>query len=492
MFKAHHRIPNALSVLIDLAIITGSMAFAFWMRFSVFRGEGPVMSGLSHVLWGAAFSPVFVFLYSLLGIYGRRSPNSTMRTIGRLVLCNTVAMMLYIDFIYLFRVVDFSRWLLVIAWATINVLTCCKAVLIDNLQRLQYERGIGRTRVVVVGSSFTARTYAKAVNHEYPRSFTLMGSVGRETLMPGIALLGSYADVGHILEELVPDEVVVALDSSEQRHLDDVLLACENAGIRVELLPTYHQFLSSRPHISQQAGLPLISVNRITLDNMGLAFLKRAFDVLGSLVLIVLTSPIMLVAALGTKLSSPGPVIFRQERVGRGRRPFYILKFRSMRLNAQSDSAWTTGDDPRRTAFGSFMRRYSIDELPQLFNVLKGDMSLVGPRPEIPQYVNRFKHSVPLYMVRHQVRPGMTGWAQVNGLRGDTSIEKRIEYDLFYIENWSLMFDIRILLMTPFKGIVNKQETLEGHSGGHRPTNEPTDDRSRARATEGRHFQKRR
>ena len=176
--------------------------------------------------------------------------------------------------------------------------------------------------------------------------------------------------------------------------------------------------------------------------------------------MIVVCSPLMLFAAIGTKLSSPGPVLFRQERIGKDKKPFYMLKFRSMRLNDRSDSAWTQKGDPRRTPFGAFMRRYSIDELPQLFNVLRGDMSLVGPRPEIPKYVDHFKYSIPLYMVRHQVRPGITGWAQVNGLRGDTSIESRVEYDLFYIENWSLLFDIKILLMTPFKGIVNKQESL--------------------------------
>ena len=138
-----------------------------------------------------------------------------------------------------------------------------------------------------------------------------------------------------------------------------------------------------------------------------------------------------------------------------------MLKFRSMRVNAQSDTAWTRDHDPRRTAWGAFMRRYSIDELPQLFNVLAGDMSLVGPRPEIPRYVDHFKYSIPLYMVRHQVRPGITGWAQVNGLRGDTSIRARVDYDLYYIENWSMLFDLKILLMTPFKGVVNRQESLK-------------------------------
>ena len=199
----------------------------------------------------------------------------------------------------------------------------------------------------------------------------------------------------------------------------------------------------------------------ITPPSWGAMACKRAFDIVCSLLGLVVLSPLLLAVSLLVAVTSPGGVFFRQERIGKDKKPFYMLKFRSMRVNAQSDTAWTRDHDPRRTAWGAFMRRYSIDELPQLFNVLAGDMSLVGPRPEIPRYVDHFKYSIPLYMVRHQVRPGITGWAQVNGLRGDTSIRARVDYDLYYIENWSMLFDIKILLMTPFKGVVNHQESLK-------------------------------
>ena len=190
----------------------------------------------------------------------------------------------------------------------------------------------------------------------------------------------------------------------------------------------------------------------------GNAFIKRAMDIVGSLLCIVLFSPIMLAAAIAVKLSSPGPLIFKQERVGLHNRPFKMYKFRSMTVQKASEevSKWTTKNDVRVTPVGRFIRKTSIDELPQLFNVLKGDMSLIGPRPERPFFVDKFKEEIPRYMIKHQVRPGMTGWAQVNGLRGDTSIRKRIELDLFYIENWSVSFDIRILFLTVFKGFVNK------------------------------------
>jgi len=183
---------------------------------------------------------------------------------------------------------------------------------------------------------------------------------------------------------------------------------------------------------------------------------------IGALLLIILFSPVMLAVAVGVRFSSPGPVIFRQERIGRNKKPFQMLKFRSMRINDTSETAWSAGGDARRTRFGRFIRRYSLDELPQLFNVLKGDMSLVGPRPEIPYHVERFKQNIPLYLVRQQIRPGMTGWAQVNGLRGDTSITSRVEYDIWYIENWSLWLDIKILLKTAFGGMVNPAESNKG------------------------------
>ncbi len=175
----------------------------------------------------------------------------------------------------------------------------------------------------------------------------------------------------------------------------------------------------------------------------------------------------MLVTAVGVRMSSPGPILFRQERIGKGKKPFTMLKFRSMKQNAKETTAWSTTSDPRKTKFGSFIRKYSIDELPQLFNVLAGDMSLVGPRPEIPFHVRHFKEEVPLYLVRQQVRPGMTGWAQVNGLRGDTSIEERVKYDIWYIENWSLELDIRILVKTAFGGMVNNEQLPEKKDKKH-------------------------
>ena len=205
-------------------------------------------------------------------------------------------------------------------------------------------------------------------------------------------------------------------------------------------------------------GLPVINIRYVPLTNTGNRIIKRTVDIVGSIVGIMITSPIMLLCAVAVKCSSPGPVIFKQERVGLHNKTFYMYKFRSMRTQAPASEqkAWTVKDDPRVTAVGKVLRHTSLDELPQLFNILKGDMSLIGPRPERPQFVEKFKEEIPRYMVKHQVRPGLTGWAQVNGLRGDTSIRKRIEYDIYYIENWTLGFDIKIIFLTFFTGFINK------------------------------------
>lgn len=458
MSKATTKLSNAASAAIDVAIVALSMGLAYWVRFNLFEGEGPIGSGLEHVLWAAAFSPIYLFLYSLFGLYDARAPHTTMKTFGRLVVCNSVAMMLFIDCVFIFRMVDVSRVLIFVMWAFTNLFSCTKAALVDGITWRRHARGVSQRRVVVIGSGAIARTYTDRLGQETASRYQPIGNIGTAKLNDSLAYLGTYGDTRTALEQANPDEVVIALESDEYGMLDRILYDCESTGTQVSLLPNCYRYVMRNATISQKAGLPLISVNRITLDNTAYALIKRAFDVVGSIVLIVATSPIMAVAAVGTKLSSPGPVLFKQTRIGRGKQPFAIYKFRSMRVNDSSDTAWTTGHDPRRTRFGTFMRRYSIDELPQLFNVLKGDMSLVGPRPEIPQYVEHFKCGIPLYMVRHQVRPGMTGWAQVNGLRGDTSIEKRVEYDLYYIENWSIMFDLRILLMTPLRGVVNKEE----------------------------------
>lgn len=272
--------------------------------------------------------------------------------------------------------------------------------------------------------------------------------------------LGCYEQIEEILEHHFVDELVVALEPHETVFMKHVLSAADKEGVRVSIIPFYSEYIPSHPSIEVVGDTKLINMRSTPLDKIGWAFIKRSVDIVGAIILIVLTSPIMLFTAIGVKVTSPGPILFKQERVGKDKKPFKMLKFRSMRVDdmkGTQDTAWSKDNDPRKTKFGSFIRKFSIDELPQFFNVLKGDMSIIGPRPEIPYHVRHFKEEVPLYLVRQQVRPGITGWAQVHGLRGDTSIEERVKYDIWYIENWSVGLDLLILWKTVFGGMINNE-----------------------------------
>ena len=257
-----------------------------------------------------------------------------------------------------------------------------------------------------------------------------------------------------ILEGNELDEVVIALRAEDYGKLERIVDVCEKAGVHTKMIPDFGNVISTRPYIEDVQGIPVIHVRRVPLNIMRNRAAKRAVDLIGATVAIILFSPVMLLTVLVVALTEEGSVIYRQERVGLHNKVFYMYKFRSMIMQDEEKekAEWSTRNDPRITPVGKLIRRTSIDELPQLFNVLKGEMSLVGPRPERPQFVQKFRDEIPRYMVKHQVRPGMTGWAQINGYRGDTSIEKRIEYDLYYIENWTMVFDMKILILTIFKG----------------------------------------
>jgi Undecaprenyl-phosphate glucose phosphotransferase len=276
-------------------------------------------------------------------------------------------------------------------------------------------------------------------------------------MMVGKPVMGGCRLLSELLADNSIDEVFVALPLRSHRKYGYIINECEQHGVRLRIIPDYRKFFPGNPNIQDFDGIPILNVREVPLDDPFNKFTKRTLDLLISVTALLLTSPLMLIIAFGIKLTSPGPVLFRQERIGLNNRPFDMLKFRSMRVT-QDDSAaiqWTTANDIRKTAFGSFLRKTSLDELPQFFNVLVGTMSVVGPRPERPFFVDQFREEIPRYMVKHQVKPGITGWAQVNGWRGDTSIEKRIECDLYYIENWDVIFDLKIIFLTFFKGLVH-------------------------------------
>ena len=316
--------------------------------------------------------------------------------------------------------------------------------------------------IILVGYSRAAEEYIDRIKQNPQWGYQVQGilddteEIGKT--YKGVPILGKNEKLPEILEKNNLDEIAITLGLSEYYKLERVVSQCEKSGVHTKFIPDYNNVIPTKPYTEDLLGLPVINIRQVPLTNTFNNFIKRIVDLVGATTAIILFSPIMIVTAGLIKLTSPGPLIFKQERVGRHNKTFYMYKFRSMEVQKEQEEqkAWTVKNDPRVTGVGKFIRKTSIDELPQLFNVLKGEMSLVGPRPERPQFVEKFREEIPRYMIKHQVRPGMTGWAQINGYRGDTSIRKRIEYDLYYIENWTIGLDIKILILTIFRGFVNK------------------------------------
>ncbi len=352
-------------------------------------------------------------------------------------------------------------WIIVSAVLSTALLIFKKKVIIFFVKLFRKQRDIVRKAIIIGDNSETARAFVKEVIDDNHNGIMVVGCVGSEMSDVGCETLGDIPALEEILDKYTPDYAIFAVDSYDKKQLIKLVNLCDDRCVKVYFLPVIFGFFKSAKQLERVGRIPLINVHSNPLDNRFNAFIKRALDIIGSSLLILLTFPIMLFAAIGIRLGEGGPVLFKQERVGRMGKRFTMLKFRSMRESSESGAAWTTDLDERKTRFGTFLRRTAIDELPQLFNVFLGDMSLVGPRPEIPSFVDYFKNDVPLYMVKHYVKPGMTGLAQVKGLRGDTSIEDRIHADIAYIEGWSFWLDILILIKTPFVAF-NKNEKYVG------------------------------
>ena len=326
----------------------------------------------------------------------------------------------------------------------------------------RFRAGLGLKRVLIAGSGDLARHVADRLLQHAEFGYQVVGfvddSAGSDTLgYRGLPLLGSLGDAEEVVQRESIDQLYVALPLEEHVSMLKLIEVANRECIDIKVVPDLLQFIALRARLEDLDGVPIININDVPLQGLH-GIVKRAVDLTVSLAaLAVLAIPFALIAA-AIRLTSPGPIFYRQERMGLDRRPFMVLKFRSMYQDAEADTGpvWTREDDPRRTAVGGFLRRSNLDELPQLLNVLRGEMSLVGPRPERPFFVEQFKQRVPQYMLRHKVKSGITGWAQVNGWRGNTSIEKRIEYDLYYIENWSVGLDFKILWLTLVRGFFHR------------------------------------
>ena len=469
MLNKNRQIKVGVNMLLDAVLLFAAFGLANYLRFNFVRffepgGAGPALEvarDLRNWLAGGVLVAGLVVGYWICGVYDASRLRGFSRRCATMAAVNGAGVLVFITGLYMFHQDNYSRVVLGLFYAIGTGTMVAERLFRRWYDRALRRRGVGLRHILLVGGGAAAAQYLRALEHNPYYGFQVDGYLcdRQETAFP-VPWLGGYKQLDACMEQGGYDEVVLALEAFEISFLPKMIAACDRQGIRITMVPFYNDYLPARPTIDVLDECKLINVRQTPFDNLLNAFVKRAMDVAGSLVLILLTSPVMLVVAVGVKLSSPGPVIFKQERVGLNKRPFLMYKFRSMRVNGQESTGWSQNEDPRKTRFGSFIRKFSLDELPQFFNVLKGDMSLVGPRPEIPFHVEHFKEEIPRYLVRQQVRPGITGWAQIHDLRGDTDIAERIRYDIWYIENWTVALDVKILLRTVLGGKMVNQEKL--------------------------------
>ncbi len=458
MIKENQKTLNYINILLDAFILFISMPASFWIRFHLFQNGTITVPLESYIKLVLLLIPVHLSILATMGLYESLRNKRLYWELWRLFLACILDFILVQTVLFIYKEVHFSRGTLILFFAISFIASAVKRIALRLFLRHMRSIGYNLKHVVLVGDSEMAQQYAKKIRSQKDFGYTIDGYVADKPFIPNILYYGKIGNLSKIVSKNHTDEVVAALSPEQVLYTKDIINVCEKEGVKLSLIPFYAEYMPSNPEFDNIDGIPLMNIRHIPLDNWINAFLKRLVDIVGSVVLIILTSPIMIFAAIGVKLSSPGPIIFAQERVGLNKKKFKMYKFRSMRVNNTETTGWSKNKDPRKTKFGAFIRKCSIDELPQFFNVLKGDMSLVGPRPELPHFVAKFKEEIPLYMVKHQVRPGITGWAQVNGLRGDTSIEERIKCDIYYIENWNFFFDVKILFLTVFGGMINKEK----------------------------------
>ena len=454
MLKAHSRLVENLALVGDLCLIAVCWVLAYWIRFHLMHvTDVPAFRDYALqlipilVVWGIAFRTFDLYRPKRLGSHVSEWIDVAKASLlGALILVSIMT--------FVFRGYEYSRLVILLFLAESIVTVSVARAALREVLRFARRHGYNLRYAIVVGGGEPAAEVLRVLNRRRDVGIFVLGLLSDKKEVPeNVRWLGGIEDVRTVLDRQQVDIVFIALPHADASRLTSVLSGIGDDPIAIHLVPDVFSLVPARGGIEEFEMVPFIHLRESRLYGLN-RVLKRAFDlVFGGLGLAV-AAPIMLAIAVGLKLTTPGPVLYHQERMGVDGRRFRMLKFRTMRVDAEAETGpvWARPDDPRRTALGVFLRRTSLDELPQLFNVLRGEMSLVGPRPERPSFVEEFRRRVPGYMLRHKVKAGITGWAQINGWRGNTSIEKRIECDLYYIERWSLGFDLKILLQTLWYG----------------------------------------
>ncbi len=457
--QTHQNVLKNLDVFFDF-LLNCLVGYVSYVVMDVLFINGSPIDDIRMLMIVMLFSLATSMLYNYHNAYAPMRTQGPLFFVSRLFLVNVEIFVIGVVTILLFVEKGsepfFLTWLFSSSIVSFLLIASKKITMIAILHSMRANQRNIKHILLVTDSQEMADEYTEEIFDNPQFGYLVIGYVGNLNVN-GLKHLGTTGDLDRVLKEARPDEVIIAMDTVRKKLITRYIGVCNDNCVKVMVVPAICGYFKSPRQISMLGNLPLVDIRSTPLDNGFNRFLKRTLDIIGALFMILLTSPFMIFTAIGVKLSSPGPIFFKQVRVGRHNEEFTMYKFRSMRVNDAEQTGWSTEEDPRKTRFGAFIRKFALDELPQFFNVLKGDMSLVGPRPEVPFYVEKFRKEIPLYMLKHTLRPGITGQAQIKGLRGDTSIEARIEEDINYIENWTFWKDIRILLLTPFRA-VNRQE----------------------------------
>ena len=488
MLKRHSQLFEGLFTATDLLVVSLAWSLSYWIRFSsdlipIVKGIPPFSDYTKMLLFVWL---IWAYVFRRQGLYRPMRGANRLREVWMVIQANSLSVILLLAVTYLFREksVPFSRLVFLIFWIISTAAAVSSRTMIRVFLRAMRRRGYNIRYALIVGQGRSAEAIAQSLSEHPEYGIELVGCLANEEHfprrgvigargsaqqlalydrsaaqhreIPSIPTVGVYSDLPRMLQEGHVDQVIVALPYDEHERLEEVISSIGDSMVDVRIVPDLQQFIQLGSQIEEFDGVPVVSLASTPLAGVN-RLMKRVLDLVFGTCLFICFLPLMTVIAIAVKLSSRGPVLFSQERVGLDGKSFYIYKFRTMATDAEVGGArFAVRNDPRVTALGKFLREFSLDELPQLFNVIRGQMSLVGPRPERPVFIQEFRKRIPRYMLRHKVQAGMTGWAQVHGWRGNTSIEKRIEHDLYYIEHWSLMLDLKILGLTLINGIRNR------------------------------------
>jgi Undecaprenyl-phosphate glucose phosphotransferase len=463
MLKRYHQTVGLAFRAIDACVIAAAWILSYWLRFTLPVIE--VTKGFPKFSTYAALTPLIVILWQMVFSSARlyQSQRMLRRTHEAFLVlrAHCFAMLLFISLTYLFSEYKYSRGVMLYFGILGGFALVALRLAVRNTLRNLRRKGYNLRFAIVIGEGPAVETLIWKLKRFPEIGIQVYGVIGPRDLaiasLQGAPILGDYSRILEIIRTRRPDQVLIALPRRHSNELDAILKSLKDEPVDIQLVPDIHDYVTLGCAIEDFDGLPIVRLNDSPLDGIG-SMVKRSTDFILAAIGLFILSPVMVLLAILVKATSKGPIFYGQERCGLDGRSFFMWKFRSMQEDAEEETGavWAKHGDHRRTPIGSFLRETSLDELPQLWNVLRGEMSLVGPRPERPVFVQKFRGEIPHYMLRHKVKAGITGWAQVNGWRGDTSLERRIECDLYYIRNWSYLLDLKILLLTVWKGFVNK------------------------------------